>query len=124
MGALGRRSTHAESDYLRQGGGKKKQLSTKDLKTLQERTFYAKEKKSLAYALGIMNSILHGIDVPNIVRTNTLEENIADVQPKDQFDIIHNTRDGIRRKYGRGGVEIMEYLHQIGKRMGCEAFQW
>ena len=48
--------------------------------------------------------------------------NCRDIQ--DQYDIIHNIRDALRRKYGRGGVEIMEYLHQIGKRMGCEAFQW
>ena len=48
--------------------------------------------------------------------------NCRDIQ--DQFDIIHNTRDGIRRKYGRGGVEIMEYLHQIGKEMGCKDFQY
>lgn len=40
-------------DYLRQGGRLgvegKKQLSTSDLKILQEKTFYAREKKSLAY---------------------------------------------------------------------------
>lgn len=34
-------------DYLRQGGG----LSTDDLETLQKRTFYGKEKKSLAYTV-------------------------------------------------------------------------
>jgi len=38
-------------------------LSTKDLKTLQERTFFGKEKKSLAYVIAIMNMILHGIEV-------------------------------------------------------------
>jgi N-6 DNA methylase len=36
-------------------------LSTKDWKTLQEKTFFGKEKKSLAYVIGIMNMILHGI---------------------------------------------------------------
>ena len=41
-------------------------LTTGDLKTLQERTFYGKEKKSLAYVIAIMNMILHGIDAPNI----------------------------------------------------------
>jgi type I restriction enzyme M protein len=34
-------------------------LSTKDWKTLQERTFFGKEKKSLAYVIGTMNMILH-----------------------------------------------------------------
>ena len=42
------------------------------LETLQTRTFYGKEKKSLAYVIGIMNMILHGIEAPNIVHTNTL----------------------------------------------------
>ena len=68
-------------DYLRQGGREKKQLSTKDLKTLQERTFYAKEKKSLAYVIAIMNMILHGIETPNVIHTNTLAENLQDASP-------------------------------------------
>jgi type I restriction enzyme M protein len=63
-------------------------LSTKDWNTLQTRTFYAKEKKSLAYVIGIMNMILHGIDAPNIVHTNTLTENISDIQEKDRFEVI------------------------------------
>ncbi len=66
----------------------KKGLSTADLKRLQERTFYGKEKKSLAYVIGIMNMILHGIDAPNILHTNTLAENISDIQEKDRFDVI------------------------------------
>lgn len=63
-------------------------LTTKDLKTLQERTFYGKEKKSLAYVIGIMNMILHGIEAPNIVHTNTLTENLADIQDKDRYDVV------------------------------------
>jgi len=43
-----------------------------DLRTLQEKTFYGKEKKSLAYVIAIMNMILHGIEAPNIIHTNTL----------------------------------------------------
>jgi type I restriction enzyme M protein len=35
-----------------------------------------------------MNMILHGIEAPNIIHTNTLAENLADVQEKDRFDII------------------------------------
>jgi type I restriction enzyme M protein len=61
--------------------------STGARKTLQEKTFYAKEKKSLAYVIGIMNMILHGIEAPNIVHTNTLNEKIADIQDKDRFDV-------------------------------------
>lgn len=63
-------------------------LSTDDLKTLQTRTFYGKEKKSLAYVIAIMNMILHGIEAPNIAHTNTLAENIADIQDKDRYDVI------------------------------------
>ena len=35
-----------------------------------------------------MNMILHGIEAPNIVHTNTLAENISDIQEKDRFDVI------------------------------------
>lgn len=65
-----------------------KNLTTEDRKTLQERTFYGKEKKSLAYVIAIMNMILHGIDAPNILHTNTLTENLADVQEKDRVHVI------------------------------------
>lgn len=63
-------------------------LTTRDLATLQTRTFYGKEKKSLAYVIAIMNLILHGIEAPNIVHTNTLSENLADIQEKDRHDIV------------------------------------
>jgi type I restriction enzyme M protein len=63
-------------------------LTTKDLKTLQERSFYGKEKKSLAYVIAIMNMILHGIEAPNIIHTNTLTENLADIQEKDRYDVV------------------------------------
>jgi type I restriction enzyme M protein len=59
-----------------------------DLTTLQTRTFYGKEKKSLAYVIAIMNMILHGIEAPNIIHTNTLGENINDIQEKDRYDVI------------------------------------
>ncbi|MFM8900801.1 MAG: N-6 DNA methylase [Burkholderiales bacterium] len=59
-----------------------------DLKTLQTRTFYGKEKKSLAYVIAIMNMILHGIEAPNVVHTNTLGENINDIQERDRYDVI------------------------------------
>jgi type I restriction enzyme M protein len=78
-------------DYLRygpDGSGDGSHLSTEDLRTLQTRTFYAKEKKSLPYVIGIMNMILHGIETPNIVHTNSLTENISDIQEKDRFEVI------------------------------------
>ncbi len=67
---------------------RKSELTTKQLKTLQTRTFFGKEKKLLAYIIGTMNMILHGINAPNILHANTLTENLADIQEKDRFDII------------------------------------
>lgn len=65
-----------------------KSLSTKEAEILQKRSFYGKEKKSLAYIIGTMNLIFHGIDAPNIIHTNTLAENLADIQEKDRYDVV------------------------------------
>lgn len=67
---------------------KYKNRSVAEDKILQTKTFYGKEKKSLAYIIGTMNMILHGVQAPNIVHTNTLTENLADIQEKDRYDII------------------------------------
>ncbi|MCE0760092.1 type I restriction-modification system subunit M [Marinobacter sp. G11] len=78
-------------DYLRygpDGEGDDRRLSTADLETLQTRTFYAKEKKSLPYVIGIMNMILHGVETPNIVHTNSLTEDLSQIQEKDRYDVI------------------------------------
>jgi len=84
-GAVGSAGFLCEAfNYLK----KSKKLGTKDMSVLQKSTFYGKEKKSLAYIIGTMNMILHGIEAPNIVHTNTLSENISDIQEKDRYDII------------------------------------
>src|SRR3982750_879952 len=84
-GACGSAGFLCESfDYLKSKSG----LTTKDFEILQTRTFYGKEKKSLAYVIAIMNMILHGIEAPNIVHTNTLSENLADIQDKDRYDVV------------------------------------
>jgi len=84
-GAVGSAGFLVESfEYMR----KSKDLTTRDVEILQKNTFYGKEKKSLAYIIGIMNMILHGIEAPNIVHTNTLAENLADIQEKDRYDIV------------------------------------
>jgi type I restriction enzyme M protein len=67
---------------------RKEKLTTKDVETLQKRTFIGKEKKSLAYVIGIMNMILHGIEAPNLLHGNTLTENLADIQEKDRVEVI------------------------------------
>lgn len=84
-GAVGSAGFLCEAfNYLK----KSKKLGTKDMSVLQKSTFYGKEKKSLAYIIGTMNMILHGIEAPNIVHTNTLSENISDIQEKDRYDVI------------------------------------
>lgn len=84
-GAVGSAGFLAEAfEYLRTS----KELSTKEAEILQKTTFYGKEKKGLAYIIGIMNMILHGVEAPNIVHTNTLAENLTDIQDKDRYDIV------------------------------------
>ena len=38
--------------------------------------------------MAIMNMILHGIEAPNIIPTNTLSENLAHIQDKDRVDVV------------------------------------
>ncbi len=84
-GAVGSAGFLVEAyDFLRSS----KNLTTTDIETLQKKTFYGKEKKSLAYIIGTMNMILHGVEAPNIIHTNTLAENLSDIQEKDRYDII------------------------------------
>lgn len=63
-------------------------LSTKQWQDLHENTFYGNEKTPLAYIMGVMNMILHGIESPNLYKQNTLTYNIRDIQEKDRYDII------------------------------------
>ena len=70
-------------DYLR-----RPDLSGEEWETLQRRTFYGQEKKSLAYVLGVMNMILHGIEAPTIRHANTLTENVMDIQQADRHDTV------------------------------------
>ena len=99
-------------EYLREQNPKR---TTAQDRALQERTFYGKEKKSLAYVIAIMNMILHGIEAPNILHTNTLAENLADVQEKDRFDIILTNPPF-------GGKERKEVQQNFAIRTGETAF--
>jgi type I restriction enzyme M protein len=85
-GAVGSAGFLCESfDYLQKTNPNR---TTEQDRKLQEKTFYGKEKKSLAYVIAIMNMILHGIEAPNILHTNTLSENLADIQDKDRVDVV------------------------------------
>jgi len=65
----------------------KQTRTLEDLETLQQCTFYGREKKALAALLGTMNLILHGVTTPNIVRANTLEESVK-TGVAERFDIV------------------------------------
>ena len=83
-GAVGSAGFLCEAyDYLRTD-----KLSASEYETLQTKTFYGQEKKGLAYIIGIMNMVLHGIEAPNLIHSNTLNENVMDIQEKDRHDII------------------------------------
>ena len=84
-GAVGSAGFLAEAyEYLKAG----ENLTTEDIGVLQKSTFYGKEKKAMAFIIGTMNMILHGIEAPNIVHTNTLVENLAEIQERNRYDII------------------------------------
>lgn len=84
-GAVGSAGFLCEAfEYLKAQPG----IGTSEIDILQKRTFYGKEKKSLAYIIGIMNMILHGLEAPNILHTNTLAENISDLQEKDRYNVV------------------------------------
>ena len=127
-GACGSAGFLCESyDYLRQGN-----LTTKQLETLQNHTFTGKEKKSLAYVIAIMNLILHGIDAPNIIHTNTLTENLSDIQDKDRFDVVlanppfgGNERREVQQNFpiktGETAFLFLQHFIKIMKRDGRAA---
>jgi len=112
-GALGSAGFHCETfDYM------KKTYPNRTVaqdRFLQTRTFYGKEKKSLAFVIGIMNMILHGIDAPNIIHTNTLTENLADIQEKDRYDIVETNPPF-------GGKERQEVQQNFPIRTGETAY--
>ena len=84
-GAVGSAGFLCEAcDWMRHS----KELNAADHQALQHDTFYGKEKKSLAYVIGIMNMILHGVEAPNIVHSNTLTESLGDIQQQDQMDVV------------------------------------
>ena len=62
--------------------------TTKDEETLTRKSIYGQEAGDLAYFVGTMNLMLHGIDDPQTVRRNTLEQDIRNIQPDEQHDIV------------------------------------
>ena len=83
-GAVGSAGFLCEAyDYMRTDN-----LSASEYETLQTKSFYGQEKKGLAYIIGIMNMVLHGIEAPNLIHSNTLNQNVMDIQEKDRHEVI------------------------------------
>ena len=91
--------------------------STKDASVLQEHTFFGKEKKPLPYIIATMNMIFHGVAAPNIIRGNTLAENLSQVQEKDRKDVILANPPF-------GGSERGEVLQNFDLRTGETAYMF
>lgn len=66
---------------------KRRVTSHEDLPVLQDK-IRGVEKKPLPHLLCTTNLLLHGIDVPNVTRGNTLERPYKDYGPKDRVDVI------------------------------------
>lgn len=61
--------------------------TVEDREFLQQKAFHGQEKKALSALLGTMNMVLHGVAAPNIVRRNTLEEDVTK-SVSDRYDVI------------------------------------
>jgi len=56
--------------------------------TFNSLTFFGQESGEIAALVGTMNLVLHGVEDPQIVRRNTLEQDARNIGPAEQFDII------------------------------------
>lgn len=91
--------------------------SVADSDTLQQSTFFGKEKKGLPYIIATMNMIFHGVAAPNIIRGNTLAENLAAIQERDRKKIILANPPF-------GGSERAEVLQNFDIRTGETAYMF
>ena len=62
--------------------------TTEQRDQFNSQTIYGQESGEIAALVGTMNLILHGVEDPQIIRRNTLEQDIRNVNPSDQFDVI------------------------------------
>jgi type I restriction enzyme M protein len=67
---------------------KQRDLSVENLRFLNEDTFFGNEKTPLSYVMGVMNMILHGVESPNISKTNTLTKDIRGLEERDRYNVI------------------------------------
>lgn len=67
---------------------KNPKMTAKDFSILQNETFYGNEAKSLPYLLGVMNLLLHGLQSPHLLKTNTFVEDLTSIPEKERYEII------------------------------------
>ncbi|MBF0238856.1 MAG: SAM-dependent DNA methyltransferase, partial [SAR324 cluster bacterium] len=65
-----------------------KQVKNVDDEALFQKSVYGIEKKPLPHLLSITNMILHGIELPNIKRDNSLSTPVQSLTHKDRVDVI------------------------------------
>lgn len=65
-----------------------KQIETVEDREIVQSSLYGIEKKPLPHLLCMTNLMLHDLDVPNILRDNSLANNVRDYRKKDKFDVI------------------------------------
>ncbi len=63
-------------------------ITAKNYLDLQRKMIHGYEKKSLPFLVGLMNCILHGLLTPNILRKNSLNDNILNFGVDDKFDYV------------------------------------
>lgn len=77
---------HIERRYTGPDGSLR--LSSEQIRFLQTDCLTGIEKTPLSYAMGVMNMILHGIEAPNILKENTLNRDIRQIQESQRYDIV------------------------------------
>jgi type I restriction enzyme M protein len=109
-----------------------------ELEFLGKHTFFWNEKAPLAYILGVMNMILHGVHNPNISKLNTLTTNIRDIQDKDRYDVVlanppfgGKEKDNIQQNFifPTGATEMLFLQHiakmiKVGGKTGIVVPEW
>lgn len=65
-----------------------KQIETLEDRKMVQSSLFGVEKKPLPHLLCMTNLMLHDLDVPNILRDNSLASNVRDYAEKDKYEII------------------------------------
>lgn len=55
---------------------------------LEANTFYGQESGELAFLIGTMNLLLHGVRSSRVVRHNSLEQDVRSIPPSEQHHVI------------------------------------